>query len=65
MNMLLKSIIGAMSLFYAQGVIAQADLNPNWSIWEPGGYWVPILLILGVVGLVAWVIMQKKKSSQL
>lgn len=65
MNILTKIVIGVISLLSANGVFAQAVQSTDWNLWEPGGFWVPLLLIAGVVGLVVWIVKQKKRSSQL
>ena len=62
--------VGTVPLFMAGAALAQSGSMMNGSMggggwmggWMGGygGYWLPILLVV-VVGLVAWVIMQKRK----
>ena len=62
--------VGTVPLFMTGAALAQSGSMMNGSMggvgwmggWMGGygGYWLPILLVV-VVGLVAWVIMQKRK----
>lgn len=61
-------VIGAGSVPLWVSVAASAQTGPmmNGGMWGRGwmggygGYWVPVLLLV-IVGLVAWIIMQKRK----
>ena len=61
MNTLLKIGIGAMALLADGHVLAQDGNMMNGQMWRPGGYWVPILLVAGVVVLIVWAVKQKVK----
>lgn len=58
--------VGAVPLFLAGNATAQNGQMMNGGMggggWMGGygGYWLPILLVV-VIGLVAWVVMQKRK----
>ena len=58
--------LGAMPLFVTSAALAQSGSMMNGSMggggWMGGygGYWLPVLLVV-VVGLVAWVVLQRRK----
>jgi hypothetical protein len=68
MKTLLATAVGA-ALLLTTGVSLAQNGNMmnggNWGVgWMGGGYggiWLPILLVIVVVGVVAWVVMQKGK----
>ena len=45
--------------FAQTGNMMNGGMNSGW-MGGFGGFWVPVLLVI-VVGLVAWVVMQKRK----
>ena len=58
--------VGTVPLFMAGAALAQSGSMMNGSMggggWMGGygGYWLPVLLVV-VVGLVAWVVLQRRK----
>lgn len=66
MNQLLTRIAGSLSFWVGGAAMAQGGPMMNGGTglggWMGGygGYWVPVLLVV-VVGLVAWIVMQKRK----
>jgi len=44
---------------YGSGMMG--GYGPGWMGGGYGGVWLPVLLVIAVVGLVAWVVAQKKK----
>lgn len=66
MKPLLSIGVGLVSLLSTGGTLAQnAMMNDHtWgSGWMGGnaGYWMPVLVLAVVVGLVVWVVKQQKK----
>jgi hypothetical protein len=68
MNARQKSIgVGLASLLATGSTLAQNGTMMNDGMWGSGwmggygGYWVPILVLAAVVGLVVWVVKQQKK----
>jgi hypothetical protein len=63
MKNLFAVAFGTVPLFVTGAALAQDGSMMNGSMggggWM-GGYWLPVLLVV-VVGLVAWVVMQKRK----
>lgn len=55
----ITQLTGAGSVFAQNGNMMNGGGMGGW-MGGYGGVWVPILLVL-VVGLVAWVVMQKRK----
>jgi uncharacterized membrane protein len=59
--------VGLASLLATGSTLAQNGTMMNGGMWGPGwmggygGYWVPILVLAVVVGLVVWVVKQQKK----
>ena len=66
MKCLVAVAVGAVPLFLTGPVLAQTGSMMNGSLGSGGwmgsysGYWLPALLAV-VVGLVAWVVMQRRK----
>lgn len=66
MKNLFVTASGTLPFLMAGAAAAQSERMMNHDMWSSGGmgaygvYWVPVLLIV-VVGLVAWIIMQKRK----
>ena len=66
MKRLVAVAVGAVPLFLTSPVLAQTGSMMNGSLGAGGwmgsysGYWLPALLAV-VVGLVAWVVMQRRK----
>ncbi len=66
MKNLFAVAVGTVPLFLTGAALAQNGPMMNGNMggggWMGGygGYWLPVLLVV-VVGLVAWVIMQKRK----
>jgi hypothetical protein len=64
MNALQSVGIGLALLLVTGSSLAQNGTMMNGSRWGSGwmgGYWVPILVLVIVVGLVVWVVKQQKK----
>jgi hypothetical protein len=67
MNTLQSVGVGLASLLATGSTLAQNGTMMNGGMWGPGwmggygGYWVPILVLAVVVGLVVWVVKQQKK----
>lgn len=67
MNALLRIGVGLASLLATGSTLAQNETMMNDGMWGTGwmggygGYWVPILVLAVVVGLVVWVVKQQKK----
>jgi hypothetical protein len=59
--------VGLASLLATGSTLAQNGTMMNGGMWGSGwmggygGYWVPILVLAVVVGLVVWVVKQQKK----
>lgn len=66
MNIFSNIVVAAMVLLLPNIVLAQNEGTVDWSIWEPEGMWIPLLMFVGLIGLVVWVIRQNKnkRSSQ-
>lgn len=66
MNNLFTKAAGTLPLLITGAASAQSGPMMNGGMWGGGwmggygGYWVPVLLVV-VVGLVAWIVMQKRK----
>lgn len=66
MNNLFAMVAGTLPLLATRAAAAQSGPMMNGGMWGGGwmggygGYWVPVLLVV-VVGLVAWIVMQKRK----
>ncbi len=66
MEKLLALFVGGASALGSTGVWAQNTNMMNGGMWGGGwmggygGVWGPILLVV-VIGLVAWIVMQKRK----
>lgn len=66
MKSLLARAAGTITLLVTGVAFAQNGPMMNGGMWGGGwmggygGYWLPVLLIV-VVGLVAWIVMQKRK----
>lgn len=65
MNTLRSVGAGLAPLLATGSALAQNGTMMNGGMWGPGwmgygGYWVPILVLAVVVGLVVWVVKQKK-----
>ena len=67
MKNLLATAAGTSLWLTTGAAAAQGGPMMNGGMWSGGwmggygGYWVPVLLVV-VVGLVAWIVMQKRKS---
>jgi hypothetical protein len=69
MNTLLAMVLGTVPLWSGGVALAQNETMMNGGGWMGqyggmggyGGIYVPILLIIAVAGLVAWVVKQKGK----
>lgn len=64
MNALQSVGVGMASLLATGSTLAQDGTMMNGGMWGSGwmgGYWVPILVLAVVVGLVVWVVKQQKK----
>ena len=68
MNALQSVGIGLASLLATGSTLAQNGTMMNGGMWGGsgwmggyGGYWVPILVLAVVVGLVVWVVKRQKK----
>ena len=67
MNALQSLGVGLASLLATGSTLAQNGTMMNGGTWGSGwmggygGYWVPILALAVVVGLVVWVVKQQKK----
>jgi hypothetical protein len=67
MNALRSVGVGLASLLATGSILAQSGTMMNGGMWGSGwmggygGYWVPILVLAVVVGLVVWVVKQQKK----
>lgn len=67
MKTLLAITLGALSLLTTGTSLAQNGNMMNGGIWSAGwmggygGIWMPILLVIVVIGLVAWIVAQKGK----
>lgn len=68
MNALRSVGVGLASLFATGSALAQNGSMMHGDGWGSGwmggygGYWVPILVLAAVVGLVVWVVQQQKKK---
>jgi hypothetical protein len=66
MKSLLVKVAGTLPILVTGAASAQSGPMMNGGMggygWMGGygGYWVPVLLVI-VVGLVAWIVMQKRK----
>lgn len=60
MKKLLAVAVGTASLFATGAALAQNGPMMNGGMGGYGGYWLPVLLVV-VVGLVVWVVMQRRK----
>ena len=66
MKNLLAITVGSAPLWVSVAASAQAGPMMSGGMWDGGwmggygGYWVPVLLLV-IVGLVAWIAMQKRK----
>jgi len=66
MNNLFAVAAGAVPLFVTGSALAQngpmmnGGMNDGGWMSGYGGYWLPVLLVV-VVGLVVWVVMQRRK----
>ena len=66
MKNLLASTLGVVSVLASEAASAQTGPMMNGGMWGGGwmggygGYWGPLLLV-GAVGLIAWIVMQKRK----
>ncbi len=66
MKILFATAAGALPLLVTGAAAAQSGHMMNGGMWDGGwmggygGYWVPVLLVV-VVGLVAWIVLQKRK----
>ena len=66
MKNLLATAVATVPALFAGATLAQTGNMMNGSMggsgWMVGygGYWVPVLLVV-VVGLAAWIVMQKRK----
>ncbi len=67
MNALGSVCVGLASLLATGSTLAQNGTMMNGGMWGSGwmggygGYWLPILVLAVVVGLVVWVVKQQKK----
>lgn len=67
MNALRSLGVGLASLFATGSALAQYGNMMHGDTWGSGwmggygGYWMPILVLAVVVGLVVWVVKQQKK----
>lgn len=69
MKTLFARAVGTVPLFASGGVLAQSGgmMGGDGGMWGGGwmggygGFWVPVLVVIAVVGLVVWVIRQKGK----
>ena len=66
MKTLLAMVVGTASLLATSVSLAQNANMMNGGAWGSmmsgyGGIWMPTLLVILVVGLVAWIVMQKRK----
>ncbi|MDT8319473.1 MAG: hypothetical protein RQ826_02990 [Xanthomonadales bacterium] len=64
MNTLQSVNVGMASLLAAASTLAQDRTMMNGGAWGSGwmgGYWMAILVLAVVVGLVVWVVKQQKK----
>jgi hypothetical protein len=67
MKTLLVMVVGTASLLATSVSLAQNGNMMNGGTWGGGmmsgygGIWMPTLLVILVVGLVAWIVMQKRK----
>jgi len=73
MNALLSTGLGVTSLLAAGSALAQNGHMMDGGRWGYGwmgghggygGYWVPILVLAVVVGLVVWVVKQQQKPKK-
>jgi hypothetical protein len=66
MQKLLALVAGAVPLLGTEVALAQNGQMMNGGMWNGGwmggygGPWVPILLVV-VIGLVAWIVLQRRK----
>jgi asparagine N-glycosylation enzyme membrane subunit Stt3 len=66
MNARPSAAIGVTSLGATSSVLAQNGTMMNGGMWGTGwmggygGYWVPVLVVAVLVGLIVWVVKQKK-----
>jgi uncharacterized membrane protein len=67
MKTLRAVVVGTVPLLATGGSLAQDGNMMNGGMWGTGwmggygGFWVPIVLVIVVVGLVVWVVKQKGK----
>jgi hypothetical protein len=67
MKTLLAMAVGTVLLLATGVSLAQSGNMMNGGMWGTGwmggygGIWVPTLLVIVVVGLVAWIVTQKRK----
>jgi hypothetical protein len=67
MKTLLAMVVGTASLLATGVSLGQNGNMMNGGTWGDGmmsgysGTWMPTLLVILVVGLVAWIVMQKRK----
>ncbi len=68
MKTLHSASCGLVALLAGTNALAQNGTMMNGGMWENGwmggygGYWVPILVLAVVVGLVVWVVKQQQKK---
>jgi hypothetical protein len=66
MKSLFATAAGTLTLLITGAAAAQGGPMMNGGMWSGGwmggygGYWAPVLLLV-VVGLVAWIVMQKRR----
>ena len=66
MKILFATAVGTLPLLVTGAAAAQSGPMMNGGMWGGGwmggygGYWAPVLLVV-VVGLVAWIALQKRK----
>jgi ABC-type methionine transport system permease subunit len=66
MKRLLATVAGTLPIWVIDAASAQSGPMMNGGMGDSGwmggygGYWMPVLVVI-VVGLVAWIVMQKRK----
>jgi hypothetical protein len=66
MKNFLATVAGTLPLLFTGAAAAQSGPMMNGGMWSGGwmggygGYWAPVLLVV-VVGLVAWIVVQKRR----
>jgi uncharacterized membrane protein len=55
------TIVAASALAQSQGGYGSGMMGGYGAGWMGGGIWLPVLVVVVVAGLVAWVVAQKKK----